>query len=43
VKLSKPIPVHILYLTAWGTPDGTVHFAKDIYQKDEEKEIDTSK
>ena len=29
VKLSKPIPVHITYLTAWVNKDGTVHFRRD--------------
>jgi murein L,D-transpeptidase YcbB/YkuD len=33
--LPKPIPVHILYFTAWGNGDGTVHFLEDIYRRDE--------
>ncbi|HET6490839.1 MAG TPA: L,D-transpeptidase family protein [Syntrophales bacterium] len=33
--LPKPIPVHILYFTAWGNGDGTVHFLEDIYGRDE--------
>lgn len=33
--LPKPIPVHILYFTAWGNGDGTVHFLDDIYRRDE--------
>jgi len=32
--LPKPIPVHILYFTAWGNGDGTVHFLEDIYRRD---------
>ncbi len=34
VKLPKPIPVHILYWTAWVSPDGAVNFRNDIYQRD---------
>lgn len=34
-SLPKPIPVHILYFTAWGNGDGTVHFLEDIYRRDE--------
>ncbi len=33
--LPKPISVHILYFTAWGNGDGTVHFLEDIYRRDE--------
>lgn len=35
VRLSDKIPVHILYLTAWGDENGTVHFRNDIYEWDE--------
>ena len=34
VRLSKPIPVHIIYLTAWASNDGVVYFRKDIYNRD---------
>jgi len=34
VKLAIPIPVHILYWTAWVSPDGSVNFRNDIYQRD---------
>lgn len=34
-NLPKPILVHILYFTAWGNGDGTVHFLEDIYRRDE--------
>lgn len=33
-KLSKPVPVHFVYVTAWATPDGTAHFRPDIYGHD---------
>jgi L,D-transpeptidase YcbB len=34
VKLPEPIPVHILYFTAWVEDDGTLHFRKDVYGHD---------
>lgn len=34
VSLSKPIPVHLLYWTAWSDENGSVHFRKDIYERD---------
>jgi murein L,D-transpeptidase YcbB/YkuD len=34
VKLPEPIPVHILYWTAWVSPDGAVNFRNDIYKRD---------
>ncbi len=34
IPLSRPIPVHILYWTAWVDPDGTVELRKDIYGHD---------
>lgn len=35
VTLSQPIPVHITYATAWLGTSGSVHFAADIYDRDE--------
>ena len=35
VKLKKPIPVHITYLTSWANKDMSVHFRKDVYGRDE--------
>jgi murein L,D-transpeptidase YcbB/YkuD len=34
VNLSSSIPVHMLYWTAWGEEDGSVHFRNDIYDRD---------
>jgi murein L,D-transpeptidase YcbB/YkuD len=34
VALAKPVPVHILYWTAWVSADGIIHFRDDIYQRD---------
>lgn len=34
VPLKAPIPVHLVYDTAWVEPDGTVHFRDDIYNLD---------
>ncbi len=35
VRLPRPIPVHILYWTAWVSDDGQIQFRKDIYGHDE--------
>lgn len=34
VRLKRQTPVYFVYLTAWATPDGTVHFRRDLYQQD---------
>jgi murein L,D-transpeptidase YcbB/YkuD len=34
VKLKKSVPVHFVYLTAWSTSNGIVHFRPDIYDRD---------
>jgi murein L,D-transpeptidase YcbB/YkuD len=34
VKLTQPVNVYWVYITAWATPDGLVQFRPDIYQRD---------
>jgi len=34
IVLKNPVPVHILYLTAWADDNGTAYFGKDIYDRD---------
>ncbi len=33
-QLTKPVPLHWVYITGWATPDGVVQFREDIYGKD---------
>ena len=39
VKLKKRVPIYLVYLTAWSTNDGTVHFRRDLYSTDEETQV----
>lgn len=34
VELNRPVPVIFTYITAWGEPNGTVQFRRDIYNRD---------
>jgi murein L,D-transpeptidase YcbB/YkuD len=34
VNLTKPIPLHWVYVTAWSASDGVVQFREDIYSRD---------
>lgn len=34
VMLATPVPVHLVYLTAWMGRDGQVHFRNDLYSRD---------
>lgn len=34
IALANPVPVHIVYLTAWVDDDGQAHFRNDIYTLD---------
>ena len=34
MSLPKPVPVLLLYATAWVEEDGTLYFTNDIYNRD---------
>ncbi len=34
IKLKQPVDVHFVYISAWATDDGLVHFRPDIYRLD---------
>ena len=34
VQLKRPVTLYFAYVTAWATPDGAVHFRRDLYNKD---------
>jgi murein L,D-transpeptidase YcbB/YkuD len=34
VPLARPVPVFVLYWTAWSDDDGTLHFRPDVYGRD---------
>ncbi len=34
LKLARPVTLYFAYITAWATPDGGIHFRRDLYQKD---------
>ena len=34
VRLSVDVDVQWVYISAWATPDGTIHYRNDIYEKD---------
>ena len=38
VALKDPLPVYILYMTAWVDPDGSVQFREDIYGHDQKQQ-----
>jgi L,D-transpeptidase YcbB len=39
IPLVDPVPVYFTYVTAWGTPNGAVHFRDDIYKRDGADEL----
>ena len=34
VKLEEKVPIYMVYVTAWATPNGIVHFRRDLYGRD---------
>ncbi|MEZ5924066.1 MAG: L,D-transpeptidase family protein [Hyphomicrobiaceae bacterium] len=40
VSLKKSVPLYWVYITAWATEDGTVHFRRDLYKKDASLGVD---
>ena len=34
VRLTKSVPLHMVYITAWATKDGVVQFRRDLYRRD---------
>ena len=34
VPLAAPVPIYMLYLTAWVGEDGIVNFRDDVYDRD---------
>jgi murein L,D-transpeptidase YcbB/YkuD len=39
VSLTRPVPVQILYWTAWVDRDGTMNFRRDFYLRDLDMEV----
>lgn len=35
VRLSRPVRVHLQYWTAWADEEGTIHFRRDLYGRDD--------
>ena len=34
VKLKTQVPIYLVYMTGWASPDGMVHFRRDLYRRD---------
>ena len=34
VRLKRPVRLYFAYITAWATKDGTIHFRRDLYERD---------
>ncbi|MCI5077110.1 L,D-transpeptidase family protein [Oricola sp.] len=42
IELTTPVPVYFVYISAWSTGDGVVHFRDDIYARDGVDELQLS-
>src|ERR1043165_9333103 len=42
VRRARPMPVAGIYLTGWASPDGTIHFRKDVYDLDPKPAVATT-
>lgn len=42
IQLQTPVPVYFVYISAWSTGDGVVHFRDDIYNRDGVGELETA-
>ncbi|MET0667202.1 MAG: L,D-transpeptidase family protein [Methyloceanibacter sp.] len=42
VPIANRVPIYLSYISAWGTPDGQVHFRPDIYHHDGSATLATS-
>jgi murein L,D-transpeptidase YcbB/YkuD len=40
IRLARALPVVWIYLTGWGTADGTAHFREDVYDLDDRRKLD---
>ena len=40
IRLARAVPVVWIYLTGWGTADGTAHFREDVYDLDDRRKLD---
>lgn len=41
-KLKRPIPLHVVYMTAWVDEAGQAHFRRDVYKRDSSVSIPAS-
>lgn len=39
LRLQRPVATHWVYLTAWATSDGTIHFREDVYGLDGDRPV----
>jgi murein L,D-transpeptidase YcbB/YkuD len=42
VRLATPVPLYFVYITAWATEDGAIHFRRDLYSRDGVSQLATT-